>query len=360
MNQNDYFKTSRSKEQMVNHYYQESVKVLLFMLTISGLLPPKSCSSSKWKSFLYDVYTALSFLIHIPLLLFQIMGIYVYWGNLQIVTGIIFQLTVCFDGLVILVYFTYHRKYLLELFEMLRTKFLPYINKVGLSPEQEEIMREKTKFANTLATVLAIIYVFVTSAWCVLPFFVRLWSQEGAEAYPANVTNAGEHFKYFVLATWLPDNAFTFPIYEIMYSCQFFYTWSMVAHFTVGNMVFSLMYYGLSLQFRLLAAAIRDIDKIFIDLNVDTTRQGNDYSEGISHDSNTQVYQRGTFERVTRTGTSIGAPSVKFSNKRMSADAYMADLTDPTDWDEAVENGPNCNETAYMIECINYHQLLLK
>lgn len=351
---------SRSKEQMVNHYHQELMKVLLFMLTISGLLPPKSCSFSKWKSFLYDAYTVMSFLLHVPFLLFQIMGIYVYWGNLQIVTGIIFQMTVCFDGLVILVYFTYHRKYLLEMFEMLRTKFLPYINKVGLSPKQEEIMREKTKFANTLATILAIIYVFVTGSWCVLPFFVKFWSLEREKAYPANVTIAGEHFQYFVLATWLPDNAFAFPTYEIMYSGQFFYTWSMVAHFTVGNMVFSLIYYGLSLQFRLLAAAIRDIDKICIDLNVDTTQQSNDYSEGMSHDTNTQVYQRGSLEGVTQTGTSMGAPSVKFLKKGISDDAYMADLTDPTDWDAAAEDEPKCNETAYMIECINYHQLLLK
>jgi hypothetical protein len=329
------------------------------MLTISGLLPPKSCSTSKWKSFLYDSYTVGSFLLHVPFFLFQIMGIYVYWGNLQIVTGIIFQMTVCFDGLVILVYFTCHRRYLLQMFELLRTKFLPCINKVGLSSKQEEIMREKTKFANTLATVLAIIYIFVTSAWCVLPIFVKYWSQEG-EPYPANVTNAGEHFKYLVLATWLPDNALTFPTYQIIYSSQFFYTWSMVAHFTVGNMVFSLIYYGISLQFRLLAAAIRDIDKICIDLNVDATLQCIDYTEGISHDTNTQAYQRATFEGVTQTGTSMGAPSVKFLKREMSDDANMADLMDPRDWGSAAENVPNCSEISYMIECINYHQHLLK
>jgi uncharacterized membrane protein len=290
------------------------------------------------------------------------MGVYVYWGNLQLVTGIIFQMTVCFDGLVILVYFTYHRKYLLQMFELLRTEFLPYINKVGSSQKQEEIMREKTKFANTLTTILIIIFVVVMSAWCVFPFFVKYWSHE-EETEMSNITSVGEHFEYFVIATWIPDNAFTFPTYEIIYACQFFYIGSIVANFTVGNMVFSLIYYGISLQFRLLSAAIQDIDDIYKDFKEDVTQEDNNYSDGTildSHDSNTEVYHRGTIQGVTQTRSSTDTFSVKFLDKKSSAGACSGDMRDSTDWDVVTTNRASYNETTYMIECINYHQRLLK
>jgi hypothetical protein len=312
-----------------------------------------------WKKYLYDLYTIVSFLLHIPFFLLQIMGVYAYWGNVQIVSGIIFQMTVCFDGLVILVYFTYHRKYLLQMFEKLRTEFLPYINKVGLAPKQAEIMREKTKFASILTTVYIVIFVVVMSAWCVLPFFVKCWSYQ-PQVDSANLTDAGEHFEYFVIATWMPDNAIDFPTYEIIYASQFLYIWSIVANFTVGNMVFSTIYFGISLQFRLLAAAIRDIDNICIDVRVNPTQQDNDYSEGTWHDTNTEAYQRATPEGVTQASSSMVPPSVEFLHKEMSAEASMASMTDFVKRGPIAENETNINETAYMIECINYHQCLLK
>jgi hypothetical protein len=290
------------------------------------------------------------------------MGVNVHWGNLQIVTGIIFQMTVCFDALVILVYFTYHRKYLLQMFESLRTDFLPYINKVGSFSKQEEIMREKIKFANILTTILIIIFVVTMSAWSVFPFFVKYWSHE-EETEIANITDVGEHFEYFALATWIPDNAFTFPTYEIIYACQFFYIWYMVAHFTIGNMVFSSIYYGISLQFRLLTAAIQGIDDIFIDLKENLTQEDDNYSERTkldSHDSEKEVYQRGALEGVTQSQSSKDTSSGKFLDKERSTDAYRGGVTDITDWDAEAKIRSSRNETTYMIECINYHQRLLK
>jgi hypothetical protein len=248
------------------------------------------------------------------------------------------------------------------MFELLRTEFLPYINKVGSSPKQEDIMREKAKFANTLTTFSVIIFLAATSAWSVFPLFAKYWSYE-EETEIANFTEVGDRYQYLVLATWIPDNAFNFPTYEIIYACQFFYIWSMVAHFTVGNMVFSLMYYGISLQFRLLAAAIQDIDDIFIHLEENLTQEDDNYSEETkmgSHDSGTEAYQRGALEGVTQSRSSKDTFSVKFLEKERCADANWKEMTDSTHWDATAKNKTTCNETAYMIECIKYHQRLLK
>jgi hypothetical protein len=285
------------------------------------------------------------------------MGVYAFWGDLQIVSGIFFQVMVCVDGLVILIYFTYHRKYLIKIFGMLGTKFIPYLKKVGTSKKQDEIMRETVRFSNTVTKTVIIIYVVAVSAWSVFPFFVKNWLHE-KEAEIANCTNVRVHFEYFVIATWLPDNALTFPMYEIIYACQFFYLLTMVANFTVGNMVFSLMFYGISMQFQLLATAIRDIDDICLDLTADFRSEGDKrsnrrllpaaISDTKDHDRDPP---RGNLQPLTN----------EFLNEEGTADEYerSTDIRDSVHLDVTTYTTKS-SETAYMIECINYHQCLLK
>jgi hypothetical protein len=356
---------TQNKEEMVFRYHQELMKPQLLMLTLSGLLPPESCSSSTWKSILYDVYTFLCLVFHIPFFTFQIMGVYVFWGNLQIVTGIIFQMMVCFDGLAILVYFTYHRKYLIKIFDTLGSKFVPYLNRVGSLKKQDEIMRETTKFANTMTKILIIIFVVVMSAWCVFPFFVKYWSHE-QEAESANYTNVQVHFEYFVIAMWLPNNAFTFPIYEIIYACQFFYIWSIVANFTVGNMVFSSIFYGISIQFQLLATAIRDIDDICIDLKADLRRKEEhrkDRTLLASDIADTDVFDRDPFRgtlQSSRDTALLNRLDEEICGDANEISSWDILVPDSVDLKEVTNYATSSSETAYLIECIRYHQCLLK
>lgn len=353
---------ARMKEQMVKGYHQQFVKLQLFSIIISGLLPPNSCSNSWLKSVLYDLYTVMSFVFHVPFFILQTLGVYTYWGNVPVVAGIIFQMTVCFDGLVILVYFTYHRKYLVRVFEMLETEFLPYIRKVGCYQKQDTIMRDSTKFSNKMTKTLMIIFVIVMSAWCVFPFFVKQWSHD-PEKELANNNTGRLPFEYFVIATWIPDNVLTSPTYEIMYACQFFYIWSVVATFTVGNMVFSSVFYGIAIQFKLLSAAIQDIDYICVDFKANLMNQEENTSNGTIFNSNvagTETGNAGTFREPKQTHSSTERFSLNTINNVERRDTPCGDVIDSADWPALYANRPNCAETMYMVECIKYHQRLLK
>jgi hypothetical protein len=353
---------ARMKEQMVKGYHQQFVKLQLFALIVSGLLPPSSCSTSRWKAILYDLYTVMSFLFHIPFFSLQIMGVYAYWGNVPVVAGIMFQIFVCFDGLVILIYFTYHRKYLVRIFEMLETEFLPYIREVGRYQKLGTIMRESTKFSNKMTKTLMIIFVIATSAWSVLPFFVKLWSHD-PEKELANNTTGRVHFEYFVLAMWIPDNAISFPTYEIIYACQFFYIWTFVANFTVGNIVFSSLFYGIALQFQLLSAAIRDIDYICVDFKANLMNQEDNTSQGTIFNSNVADTEIGNVEKLLEP-QQTHSPTDRFSldpiNNDDIRDTPCGDVVDSADWPALYANRPNFAETMYMIVCVQYHQRLLK
>jgi hypothetical protein len=343
-------------------YHQQSVKDQLFALIISGLLPPNSCLNSRWKSVLYDLYTVLSFMVHIPFCILQTFGLYAYWGNVPVVAGIIFQITVCFDGLVILIYFTYHRKYLVRVFEMLLTEFLPYIRRVGLYQTQDKIMEESTKVLNRWAKTFMITFVFSMSAWCVFPFFVKQWSYDPDKEL-ANNTTGRLHFEYFVIATWIPDNAFTSPTYEIIYACQFFYIWSAVTNFTAGNMAFSYIFYSIATQFHLLSSAIQDIDYICVDFEPNLMNQEDSSLTGKIFNSNfadTVIYDAETRREPKPKNSSTDRFTSNPINNVDIFDTPFGHVTDSTDWPALYENSSNSTETLYMIECIQYHQRILK
>jgi hypothetical protein len=288
--------------------------------------------------------------------------VYAYWGNVPVVAGIIFQMTVCFDGFIVMVYFTYRRKYLVHIFEMLGTEFLPYIRKVGRYQKQDTIMRESTKFSNRMTYMLMTIFVIAMSAWCFIPFFVKQWSHD-PEKELANNTTGQLHFEYFVLAMWVPDNAFTFPTYEIMYACQFFYIWTMVTSFTVGNVVFSSIFYGIAIQFQLLSAAVQDIDYICVDFEADLMNQeDNNLSETIfnSNVADSDIRNVETLREPKQNHSSTDRFSLNPINNVDINDPPCGDAIDSADWPALYADRPNCAETMYMIECIQYHQRLLK
>jgi hypothetical protein len=350
------------KEQMVKGYHQQFVKTQFFALIISGLLPPDACSKCRWKSFLYDVYTMLCIISHIPFFSLQILGVYAYWGNLPVVAGIIFQMMVCFDGLVIIVYFTYRRKHVVHIFEMLRTEFLPYIRKVGRYQKQDTIMRESTNFSNRMNNIYMVIFVIVMSAWCVIPFFVKQLSHD-PEKELANNTTGQLHLEYFVLGTWIPDNAYTFPTYEILYAGQFFYVWTVVTSFTVGNLVFTSMFYGIAIQFQLISAAIQDIDYICVDFEANLMNQeGNNLNENIfnSNVAHSNICNVETLREPKQTHSSTDKFSLNQINNVDVRDSPCGDAIDSADWPALYAERPNYAETMYMIECIKYHQRLLK
>ena len=245
---------------------------------------------------------------------------------------------------------------------MLETEFLPYIRKVGRYQNQDIIMRESTKFSNKMTKILMIIFVIAMSAWSIFPFFVKQWSHD-PEKELANNTTERLHFEYFVLAMWIPDNAFTFPTYEIIYACQCFYVWSLVTCFTVGNMVPSSIFYGIAIQFQLLSAAIRDIDYICIDFKANLMNEEDSTSSGTIFNSNVADTEIGNVEKLRepkQTYSSTDRFQLNPINNVDRRDTAFRDVTDSADWPALHANRPIFAETMYMIECIKYHERLLK
>ena len=207
-----------------------------------------------------------------------------------------------------------------------------------------------------------IICVVGMSTWCVFPFLLKHWSYDPDDELANNATGR-LHFEYFVIATWIPENALTFPVYYIIYACQFFYIWSVVSTSTVGNMVFSSIFYGITTHFQLLSAAIRDIDDIYVDFNADLVKQEYVTLSGTTLHSNiveTKLYNTETLREPKQTHLSTDNFSLTPINNVVARDMPCRDAMESADLPAPCANTRNCAEIAYMIQCIRYHQRLLQ
>lgn len=328
-----------------------SFKPLLILLNVSGMLPSLSTYSSPWKYQLYNMFSGVTFLSYIPLIIMQFIGIYKYSGNLTLLTVIIFQLAAYFDGMVNMAYFIYHRKRLLDLFYLTENKFNPFMKKVGTPEKQIDIIGRNKKFERNITTVAMGAFLADMCTWCVLPSIVRYFDYFREENLEAE-TEAEEHLEYFILVMWLPENAAMFPFYEMLHIFQFLSVWGVVANYAAGKLIIVSLFYHLSAQFRILSSAIEDIDVLCrTDLaEEETTRNIADTSISSCSSTRHDKERSNSILYLSEMGTQN--PALRGYTSAVDATKMMA-RSSPT-----VEEFSS--EVTYLINCIRYHQNLLK
>jgi hypothetical protein len=336
-----------------------SFKPLLVLLNVSGMLPSLSTYSSPWKYQLYNIFSGVTFISYIPLIIMQFIGIYKYSGNLTLLTVIIFQLAAYFDGMVNMAYFIYHRKRLLNMFYLTENKFNPFMQKVGVPEKQIDIIGRNRKFERNITTVAMGAFLADMCTWCVLPSIVRYFAYFREDEGGAQ---AEEHLEYFILVMWLPENASIFPFYEMLHIFQFLSVWGVVANYAAGKLIIVSLFYHLSAQFRILASAIEDID-VLCSTNL-TEDEYNSFSEEITRNiADTNISSASfTGDDIKRSNSILNLFEMETQNP------VERDCTSPADSMKTLAGNDTSlstvqefrSEVTYLTNCIRYHQNLLK
>jgi hypothetical protein len=336
-----------------------SFKPLLILLNVSGMLPSLGTYSSPWKYQLYKIFSGITFVSYIPLIIMQFIGIYKYSGNLTLLTVIIFQLAAYFDGMVNMAYFIYHRKSLLNLFYLTENKFNPFMKKVGTPEKQINIIGRNKKFERNITTVAMGAFLADMCTWCVLPSIVRYFDYFREEKIE---TEPEEHLEYFILVMWLPENATIFPFYEMLHIFQFLSVWGVVANYAAGKLITVSLFYHLSAQFRVLSSAIEDIDVLcrtnltedechtlseetalnIIDTNISSCSSTGDDKERSNSTSDLSEMAKQN-------------PALKSNISTLDAIKMMARTNVSSSTVQECSS-----EVTYLTNCIRYHQNLLK
>ncbi|PNF18078.1 hypothetical protein B7P43_G03320 [Cryptotermes secundus] len=283
------------------------------------MLPSLSTYSSPWKYQLYNLFSAVTFLSYIPLIIMQFIGIYKYSGNLTLLTVIIFQLAAYFDGMVNMAYFIYHRKRLLDLFYLTENKFNPFMKEVGTPEKQIDIIGRNKKFERNITTVAMGAFLADMCTWCVLPSIVRY-----LDYFREENLEAEEHLEYFILVMWLPENAATFPFYEMLHIFQFLSVWGVVANYAAEDECHTFS---------------EETTRNIADTNISSCSSTLDDKER----SNSILYlsEMGTQNPALRGYTSTIDATKMMARSSSTVQEFSSEVT-------------------YLIKCIRYHQNLLK
>jgi hypothetical protein len=153
-------------------------RVHLQLLNLAGILPRSGIITSPWKVIVYNTYSIIAITWCFPPLLALLYSIYENWGDVSVVTGMIFQLSFVVNCIGIYVYLILHRNSLQTIIATLEEAFGRHIkhldlNRMGLyETVMAEAYRQNTILTRTMLTLNALGYIF----WTVFPFI--LWSTQ--------------------------------------------------------------------------------------------------------------------------------------------------------------------------------------
>jgi len=192
-----------------------------------------------------------------------------------------------------------------------------------------------------------------------------------------------EYLKYFGLILWLPPNIDKFPTYELVYMYNFLATYAVSSCCTAAHAVFFIFMYNVSTHFKILTSCMESIDEIF-PLIMETTNECTIENEtlNINSTSNDHSLDNKIISPILPEGVvSSGRKGVKHESGRNQltdlrgafsdedGDKYIttsklssSEGTKNTFQSEASDEitSTDYNMYRYLIDCIKYHQALLR
>ena len=192
-----------------------------------------------------------------------------------------------------------------------------------------------------------------------------------------------ECLKYFGLILWLAPNIDKFPTYDLVYAFNFLATYAVSYCFTATHAVLFVFMYKISTHFKTITACIESIDEIFPQ-KMETTNECSIKKEtpNTNSTSNDHSLNNKTFSPILPEGVvSSGRKGVKYESGRNQltdlrgafsdedGDKHMATSTSSVS--EGTKNtflskasdeitSTDYNFHRYLINCIKYHQALLR
>jgi hypothetical protein len=248
---------------------------------LSGILPPASISGSRWKTLLYDIFTAVSLIWFLPAIAAQLVALYQRLDDIEVATAILFQVSCYISTGIIFFYFVWKRKELLKLFDTLEAGFISHMDKVGSPTKRTAILEEASRKSKVITWTLMVLCFTVVTAWGCIPFLLG-YVEYFTDAKPRDLTN--ERGRYFGLAMWLPENVNKSPTYELMHAFHFIAVYTVVSNITGCYMLMFAFAFHTTTQFKVLCAAFEDVDD-FIQKSDGT---GDGKSKGCQREWNTR------------------------------------------------------------------------
>ena len=341
-----------SKSDQNNNFFG----VHLHLLNLTGILPRTSIFTSPWKVIFYNTYSIIALMWYVPPVLAVLYSIYENWGDISVVTGMVFQLSFVLNCVGIYVYLILNRNSLQTIIATWEKAFRCRIkhlelDRMGLyDAVMAEACRQNTILTRIVLTINAIAYIF----WTIFPFI--LWSIQtendlrNLENSEINRSYADGQWKFFCFRMWLPQNATQTPMYQFIYIYQALAnSFLIMLHVTHIMITLSLMLY-LTSQFKVLTASLERVDDVPAYLK--DVRISDDEISGNKPKEHSQTRNEGNLRKINK---NIGHSGRHEVMHRDESDGWVEN-----DGLEKLHIQNDEEMYCFLVNCVKFHQLILQ
>jgi hypothetical protein len=331
-------------------------KIHLQLLHLAGILPRSGIFTSPWKVFFYNTFSIIALIWCVPPLIALLFSIYENWGDISVITGMVFQLSFVVNCIGIYVYLILNRRTLQTIISTSEVAFARHIKHLDLDimglydTLMAQACRQNTILTRTLLTLNANAYIF----WTVFPFI--LWcikienELQNIENSEINRSYDDGQWKYFCYRMWLPQNATQTPMYQFIYMYQALEnSFVILIHATHIMITLSLMLH-LTALFKVLTACLERVDEVPLYLKEMGT------SDDTISDTRPKEYSHsGNEENIAKSYRNLGHRGRCEVLQREENDGWTE-----TDGFEMLHIQNDEDVYCYLVNCVKYHQILLQ
>lgn len=212
------------------------------VLHLSFTVPTKTISASTFKSGLYYLFTPCVFVLYALVLTAQILGVYQYWGDLDVTMENLFLTTgfvMCYwEG----AYLKIKRDQIWKLFDRVDSSPVPDISNSALSETHKKIVKEAQSSCMKLSWFIFLSVNVGTLMWAVFPLVNLLVHSlsEGENTDEDTIPQQSEYkpWPYLMYIIWVPYDTTTMPMYAVTYIVQVIVYFAASLYNTSSNIVF--------------------------------------------------------------------------------------------------------------------------
>lgn len=245
------------------------------VLHIAFTVPTETIAANPVKSTLFHLYTPCIFVLYALVLAAQMLGVYHYWGDLDVTMENLFLTTgfvMCYwEG----AYFKIKREKIWKIFDRLDSTPVPSTSNLVLSETYKRIVNEAQSNCKKLSWFIFLSVNVGTLMWAVFPIvnllIHSLSDHESIVEETASQKSSNKPWPYLMYIIWVPYDVTTMSMYAVTYLIQVIVYFTASLYNTSSNIVFLNMVLHATAKFKVVESSLLHMGKM-ISENVDRVK----------------------------------------------------------------------------------------
>lgn len=236
------------------------------VLHIAFTVPTERIAANPVKSALFHLFTPCVFVLYALMLAAQILGVYHYWGDLDVTMENLFLTTgfvMCYwEG----AYFKMKRKQIWKIFDRMDSTPIPSTSNLVLSETYKRIVNEAQSNCKKLSWFIFLSVNVGTLMWAVFPIvnllIHSLSEHKNIDEDTTSQKSANKPWPYLMYIIWVPYDLTTMSTYAVTYLIQVIVYFTASLYNTSSNIVFLNMVLHATAKFKVVESSLLHMGKM--------------------------------------------------------------------------------------------------